>query len=126
MTWRIHAMITRNKKPHSKSRAFIFIGKVFDGTPRLSKYYSSLIFPSRPLTRKAPRYVHSWDCSMETSKSIGRARSPVTPIRPTWTRKPAVINNGDKQHFLAWSLQQRGVLYPKESQNLKNFYKMRK
>ena len=65
-------------------------------------YYPFLIFLSQE-PEVSPK-ADSCGCSVEKSKSTGWQGKPVTPTEPNSTLKRAVINYGDKQHCLAWSL----------------------
>ena len=66
------------------------------------QYYPFLILHSQE-PEASPR-AGSCGCFAERSESARDSRRVFTPTEPNPTQQRAVINYGDKQHCLAWSL----------------------
>ena len=96
--------LSLNAETPKRDASGLCVGISFDGRTEVRQLSYFQTLPSIPTTALNDSVMSSCDCSAEKCKSVGWQGKPVTPIEPNPTQQRAVINNGDKQHCLAWSL----------------------
>ena len=97
-------LVGNKKTPLAMSRVLMSVVSGLNGLDTDKRIISHLIVSKSSITKTLSTAQKvcvktSCGCSIVKSKAIGSTWSRFTPTEPNWTEKPAVINNGDIQHF---------------------------